>query len=448
MRRLQKILMRLVICCSICLLVYSKTNDSSVVHANDYGISNPTYTDEDTVWDTVYFGYYYQSQYNNKKEPIRWKVLSVDGNDAFIMAEQCLDCLPYNSIYEDVTWETCSLRKWLNEDFYNTAFTTLEKAAIISTNVVNDDTVSYCPNGIYQGTGVGGNNTSDRIYLLSVDEANNKQYGFGGYITRTRGVEKTYYAGEQGISTKYKTEANVWLRSPGSDNKLASFISTSGQIYTNEVTMKYSNDSMEGYIEYTLNNHVDTSSMGVQPVLHIDLSYTKVWRNGGKISSKAWGEDVKGTKVVVPKNYFIKINDLYYRVTKTGKKNGEVEVARWDNIISHYAVQRVEIPKSVNIKGYTYKVTGIGDKAFDQCKNMKTLIIGSNVKKIGENAFLNCKKLKMIEIKSSKLKSVGKNALKGINKKATIKVPKKQYKKYKKLFKSKTGYKKTMKIRK
>lgn len=70
------------------------------------------------------------------------------------------------------------------------------------------------------------------------------------------------------------------------------------------------------------------------------------------------------------------------------------------------------------------------------------------MKKIGQNAFLNCKKLKSIEIKSSQLKSVGKNALKGINKNATIKVPKKQYKKYKKLFKSKTGYKKRMKIKK
>ena len=67
--------------------------------------------------------------------------------------------------------------------------------------------------------------------------------------------------------------------------------------------------------------------------------------------------------------------------------------------------------------------------------------------KIGKNAFSGCKNLNKITIKSAKLKSVGKNAIKGINSKATIKVPKKQLTTYKKLFKSKTGFKKSMKIK-
>ena len=65
-----------------------------------------------------------------------------------------------------------------------------------------------------------------------------------------------------------------------------------------------------------------------------------------------------------------------------------------------------------------------------------------------KNAFNNCKNLKNIVIKSTTLKSVGKNAIKGISKKAVIKAPKKQLKAYKKLFAKKTGYKKTMKIKK
>jgi len=92
--------------------------------------------------------------------------------------------------------------------------------------------------------------------------------------------------------------------------------------------------------------------------------------------------------------------------------------------------------------------TAIANKAFKNNKKLKSVTIGKNVKKIGKEAFYNCKKLKRITIKTTKLKSVGKNAIKGIYKKATIKVPKKQLKKYKKLFKSKTGYKKTMKIKK
>lgn len=85
----------------------------------------------------------------------------------------------------------------------------------------------------------------------------------------------------------------------------------------------------------------------------------------------------------------------------------------------------VTIPKTVKLESYNYKVV-----------------------KINSNAFKGKSKLKKITIKSTYLTSVGKNAIKGINKKAVIKVPKSKLKSYKKLFKSKTGYKKTMKITK
>ena len=108
----------------------------------------------------------------------------------------------------------------------------------------------------------------------------------------------------------------------------------------------------------------------------------------------------------------------------------------------------VSIPAMITINGYTYKVTEIASKAFKNNKKLKSVTIGKNVTKIGKEVFSGCKKLKKITIKSAVLKSVGKNAIKNIDKKATIKVPKKQLSKYKKLFKSKTGFKKTMKIKK
>lgn len=71
------------------------------------------------------------------------------------------------------------------------------------------------------------------------------------------------------------------------------------------------------------------------------------------------------------------------------------------------------------------------------------------VTSIAKNAFKGCKKLKKVTIKAAKLKSIGKNAFKGIYKKATFKVPKKYLKKYKKLIqKKKTGFVKTMKVKK
>lgn len=108
----------------------------------------------------------------------------------------------------------------------------------------------------------------------------------------------------------------------------------------------------------------------------------------------------------------------------------------------------VTIPDTIKIDGQTYKVTEVAAKAFKNNKILKSVTIGKNVKKIGKEAFSGCKKLNKITIKSTTLKSVGKNAIKGINAKATIKCPKKQLSAYKKLFKSKTGYKKTMKVKK
>lgn len=95
----------------------------------------------------------------------------------------------------------------------------------------------------------------------------------------------------------------------------------------------------------------------------------------------------------------------------------------------------------------TYKVTSIAKNAFNKNTKLKSVTIGKNVKTIKANAFSGCSKLKTITLKSTVLKTVGKNTLKGIQKKAVIKCPKKQKAAYKKLFASKTGYKKTMKIK-
>lgn len=64
-------------------------------------------------------------------------------------------------------------------------------------------------------------------------------------------------------------------------------------------------------------------------------------------------------------------------------------------------------------------------------------MISAGVKSIGSKAFANCSKLKIITIKTTKLttKNVGSQAFKGINSKATIKVPAKKLKAYRSLLK-------------
>lgn len=130
-----------------------------------------------------------------------------------------------------------------------------------------------------------------------------------------------------------------------------------------------------------------------------------------------------------------------YQVTNTSKKTVAYKAP-----VKKSAT--VSVPNKVTINGVSYKVTSIAKNAFKGNKKLKKVTIGSGVTSIGANAFSGCKSLKTIVIKSTKLKTVGKNAFKGINKKAVIKVPAKKLKAYKKLFKSSTGFKKSMKIKK
>lgn len=133
---------------------------------------------------------------------------------------------------------------------------------------------------------------------------------------------------------------------------------------------------------------------------------------------------------------------------------------------------KVIIPDSVTVDGVTYKVTSIADNAFAKNKKITKVIIGKNVISIGKNALRNCSKLKIVEVKSTILnrigantfrgdkklskitlkttrltkKSIGKNALKGTNKKLVVKIPKKMVSKYKAYFKGKGN--KTIQVKK
>ena len=105
------------------------------------------------------------------------------------------------------------------------------------------------------------------------------------------------------------------------------------------------------------------------------------------------------------------------------------------------------VPAKVTLGGKSFDVVEISANAFKGNKKLTKITIGANVKSIKAGAFKGCSKLKNIIFKGTGLKAVGKNAIKGINKKAVIKAPKKAKKSYKKLFTKKTGWKTTMKVK-
>ena len=113
----------------------------------------------DTIGSIVTFGRYEQDgDKENGPEEIEWVVLDVQDGKALLLSKYGLEAKPYNTEYTDVTWETCTLRAWLNSDFLNKAFSAEEQSAILTTTVDNSSSQGY--NDL---NSIDGNNTRDKI---------------------------------------------------------------------------------------------------------------------------------------------------------------------------------------------------------------------------------------------------------------------------------------------
>ena len=152
------------------------------------------------------------------------------------------------------------------------------------------------------------------------------------------------------------------------------------------------------------------------------------------------GQDIK----VPAKGTKLTAKGASYQVTSAAEKNPTVVYKG-----SKKQKASVTIPDTVTIDKVTYKVTSIAANAFKNNKKLKKVVIGKNVTKIGKKAFYGCSKLKKITVKTTKLtkKNVGRQAFKGIHKKAAFKVPKKKISSYRKIFRAR-GAAKTTKVTK
>lgn len=183
------------------------------------------------VGNYVTFGRYPQTKAGKDKTPIEWLVLARDGSKALLISRYGLDAQPYNTTNSEVTWETCTLRTWLNSTFYNKAFSSAEQAAILTTNV--DNSKYQCYSGWSTN---GGNNTQDKVFLLSYAEAN-KYFDVthdNSSNTKSR-VAPTAYAIAQGAwtsssdKTADRTYAGCWwMRSPGGRQIYAAVVDSDG----------------------------------------------------------------------------------------------------------------------------------------------------------------------------------------------------------------------------
>ena len=161
-----------------------------------------------TEGDYITFGSYEQDNNTaNGKENIEWLVLAKEDNKLLVISRYALDCKQYNLEAEKVTWETCTLRTWLDETFLNEAFSEAEQS-IIQT-------------------------TEDKIFLLSIDEAN-KYFA----SDEARMCVPTAYAIANGAYTNEKLEVDGeatcrwWLRSHGLNQSYAAFVQLDGGVYS------------------------------------------------------------------------------------------------------------------------------------------------------------------------------------------------------------------------
>ena len=179
-----------------------------------------------TVGSSVTFGQYEQDNTaGNGKEPIEWIVLDTDGQRSLLISKYALDAKPYHEEFVDITWEKCTLRTWLNSTFISSAFSSDEQKAIQMTDVDNSDAQGYSG---YRTSG--GNNTQDRVFLLSYAEA-------WKYFQsdRDRICEATAYAESQGAYRANDDSCRWWLRSPGDFQFDAAYVRYDGSCDDNNV---------------------------------------------------------------------------------------------------------------------------------------------------------------------------------------------------------------------
>lgn len=172
-----------------------------------------------TPGNYIQFGTYPQN-YNHTNSRIEWLVLDYDEKNrrSLLVSRHGLDTMPYNTDSKLITWEKCSVRKWLNSEFLKNAFNEEEQTAILTTTVNNSGNQA-CDKYATDG----GNNTEDKVFLLSYADVE-------GYFAndKARQCAPTDYALSRGAekSSNFRIDNRPtgwwWLRSPGYNLNYAS----------------------------------------------------------------------------------------------------------------------------------------------------------------------------------------------------------------------------------
>jgi hypothetical protein len=195
-------------------------------------------------------------QASDKQQTLRfgdyeWRVLAIRDNKALLITRDAIEKRPYNvgsTTAEECTWQTCTLRSYLNKEFYET-FSTDEQKRILTTETINKDNQWFKT--------AGGGDTADKLFLLSIEEVVN-YFGDSGQL-KNRNPTSKYFINDQYNCDRVARHANDnascdwWLRSPGLVGRNAAGVYYGGSLH------------MSGH-------HVHNKNGGVRPALWLDLN--------------------------------------------------------------------------------------------------------------------------------------------------------------------------------
>ena len=395
-----------------------------------------------------------------KYEPIKWRVLEVNGTQALVVADVILDDLRYNENRVASTWEKSSLRSWLNgygasenepgisytaKSFIGAAFSADEQAAILVTDVVNE--------GNKKLNTAGGNDTKDKVFLLSESDVYDESAVKHGFVSDPEVLDEARwglvsdFATGMGAIRSYPNETSEWwLRSPGYGAEgnfsfSACFVNTKGQVY--------------GCV-----HQVNSTTDGVRPAMTVSLEASCV-TFAGTVSSNGSSSEPGGSDTdtaLVKKGSTYKVSGMKYKVTAlaTANEAGTATLVKAKNASS------VTVPASIKLAdGRAYDINSVAKGAFKGLSKVTTVALGKNVatvaggvfsdleklsrvtlgasvKKVGEGAFSNTPRLAQVTVEGTLLKQKSSVAgmLKGseLKQALTVKAPKSMKTTYKKVF--------------
>lgn len=288
-----------------------------------------------------------------KYEPIKWRVLSVDGNDAFLLADKALDNQRYIISYG------VNIRSWLNgygtssdvyrngysnKNFIETAFSGTEQSAIHSTTVINNDNVS-------SGTD-GENNTNDKVFLLSNSEVwtyDAEAYGYG--FTPDRKIW------DEARRSKSSTYAKAMGTYSATNTSYAGNCCWRVGTPSDEITRYSSSVGCEGGVDTLC--YVGYDYYGVRPALHLNLSSSNLYYYAGTVCSDGTKNE-EGSDDTIHGDYDSSTSIDDYMIEQVKKYTSDSVYSQYEYIVNSNMSDELKFKRLNELFG-SYGITDVNE---------------------------------------------------------------------------------------